>query len=247
MEEERSRPIADSDHLSKECWHLMTNGYRKKSASKMGIGKKKVCEEVDGMRIEILGRAGRETRFETRRNAVETLRKICKSVVLCKEGCYVGEKTNEGVGLLEGCVGSLVRVVGELSEGERERFKDEGWAEKLMELRGALEIGGVDAGTSDRVYMLFEEGGKGREVVERGLRVNAAEERQKKENRDRTEKESLEKEKIARAEKGKEISTKEYPRRKKAEIITKEKTAKEKKKRLISLDSDDDIQIVDSW
>lgn len=44
-----------------------------------------IMQELSEAREEIMGKAGKETRFETRRNALEVLRKICKSVMLCEE------------------------------------------------------------------------------------------------------------------------------------------------------------------
>jgi len=63
----RAAPPVNFDSYSKNCWYTLNIKYRNLRSSRRAILKK----------------ARLDTRWATRRNALEVLRKICKSVVLC--------------------------------------------------------------------------------------------------------------------------------------------------------------------
>jgi len=104
-----------------------------------------VVEEVNGFRRGILERARDGTRYETRRNAVEVLRKISKSVLLCVDGAYNG--------MLETFLESITGLVERMDGKERERFKDEGFYDKLVEMR---KVVGMTKGGMMKLAMIYE-------------------------------------------------------------------------------------------
>jgi hypothetical protein len=85
-------------------------------------------------REEIVERAERGTRWETRRNALETLRRICKSVMLCDEQLIRHELMKDGVVLAE-FMGDMIVLAQGMTESEKERYDEAASLEKLVELR----------------------------------------------------------------------------------------------------------------
>jgi hypothetical protein len=57
------------------------------------------CDELESAREAILEKAGPNTKGETRRNALEVLRKISKSIMLCDEHITRHEIMKDGVEL----------------------------------------------------------------------------------------------------------------------------------------------------
>jgi hypothetical protein len=124
-----------------------------------------IMEELSEAREEIMGKAGQETRFETRRNALEVLRKICKSVMLCNEQQIRRELMKDGMVLVE-FAESTEQLARGMTAVERERYKEEGLYEKLVELRGERES--IDMEGLADVYAVFEEDGGAEEDGEEG-------------------------------------------------------------------------------
>jgi len=93
-----------------------------------------ICEELESARSSVLEQAHANTTWETRRNALEVLRKISKSIMLCDE-LYIRHelmKDGEELGYFSEAMVSLARG---MTEEERKRYKDEGLYEKLVDLQ----------------------------------------------------------------------------------------------------------------
>jgi hypothetical protein len=86
----------------------------------------------------ILGGAGSTTSFETRKNALETFRKICKSVMLCDEPQIKYELMKDRM-LLGEFADAMLKLAKGMSEREREKYKEERLYEKLVDLQTECE------------------------------------------------------------------------------------------------------------
>jgi hypothetical protein len=94
-----------------------------------------VFTELDTAREYIVSKSGPETRYETRRNALEVLQKIAKSIMLCDVKMLRHEIMKDGVMLGE-FAGAMCKIAGGMSVRGRRRFQEEGCYEKLVELEG---------------------------------------------------------------------------------------------------------------
>lgn len=110
--------------------------------------------ELSDARDEILLGAGPDTRWETRRNALEVLRKCAKSVMLCEQGPIRHELMKDGVELAA-WADAMVEVAKGMSEEEREKYKKEGLYAKLVELQGLCDWEADMEGLRD-VYEIFD-------------------------------------------------------------------------------------------
>jgi len=110
--------------------------------------------ELSDARTAIMEEAGPETMFETRRNALEVLRKICKSIMLCDEQQIRHELMKDGMVLGE-FAESMTELANGMTKEEREKYKDEGLYEKLVELQGECES--IDMEGLADVYAIFDD------------------------------------------------------------------------------------------
>jgi hypothetical protein len=108
---------------------------------------------LDSSRRAIMKAAMPDTRFETRRNALEVLRKISKSVMLCDEQQIRHEIMKDGITLGE-FAGSMVELASGMTVEEREKYKIEGLYEKLVDLQN--ECDDVDMEGLQEVYAIFD-------------------------------------------------------------------------------------------
>jgi hypothetical protein len=131
---ERAKPAISFDTYSKSCWYTLNKKYKRKSSSAQYDLVGDVMEELESAREAILEQAHANTKWETRRNALEVLRKISKSIMLCEEQVIKHELMKDGVQL--GCFAdAMARLAREMTEQERNRYKQEGLYEKLVELQ----------------------------------------------------------------------------------------------------------------
>ena len=93
-----------------------------------------ICDELESAREAILEKAGPNTKWETRRNALEVLRKISKSIMLCNEHIIRHEIMKDGVELGY-FAEAMTKLAKEMTERERDRYKEEGLYEKLVALQ----------------------------------------------------------------------------------------------------------------
>jgi hypothetical protein len=78
-------PPVDFDQYSKSCQYILNKKYARLKCSQQFMMMGDILEELSNSRKAIWEKAGPDTRFKTRKNALEVLRKICKSVMLCDE------------------------------------------------------------------------------------------------------------------------------------------------------------------
>ena len=95
------------------------------------------------MKNDILGKAGSMTKYEIRRNASEVLRKICKSLVMCGGGRLKGLESSV-VRLWYAFIEGMLVLATDLAGKEKETYKDEGFYEKLEELKDLGEETDLD-------------------------------------------------------------------------------------------------------
>jgi hypothetical protein len=114
--------------------------------------------ELSNARLAIMAEADPETRFETRRNALEVQRKICKSVMLCGEEQIRHELMKDGM-LLGEFAESMLELAKGMTKEERERYREEGLFEKLAELQE--ECDEIDMERLADILVVFEQDEEG--------------------------------------------------------------------------------------
>jgi hypothetical protein len=120
------------DSWSKEIWYLVNKRHRRLSSSKLYEVAEDAKEEVlSAVNEGIVAKVKSESSFATKRNALETLRKIGKTCWLA-ETDYVSDKVGDGE--VNDAIGEgMVKIARWMTEEERGGM-EEGWAGKLREL-----------------------------------------------------------------------------------------------------------------
>ncbi|PBP26798.1 hypothetical protein BUE80_DR002268 [Diplocarpon rosae] len=154
LAEEAARPPVNFDQYSRDCWYTMNKKYKRLSCRKQFEMMGDVCQVLDESRDAIVGAAGPDVRWETRRNALEVLRKICKSIALCDEPQIRHELTKDGY-MLGQFADSMQELARGMNEEERERYKAEGLYEKLVDLSN--DCGPDDMEGLPAVYRIFDQ------------------------------------------------------------------------------------------
>ena len=127
-----------------------------------------ICDSLESARTSIVEAAGPDTKWETRRNALEVLRKICKSIMKCGEQVIRHEIMKDGVELGY-FADAMVGLARGMTENERERYKDDGLYEKLVELQTECDDWETDMEGLRELYEIFDgpdDGGSDDSVVE---------------------------------------------------------------------------------
>ncbi|KAK0106873.1 hypothetical protein ONS95_003595 [Cadophora gregata] len=127
-------PAKDFSSFSKSCWHALNTQHKRLKTSQQFSATGDVLAILESSRQKILKEAGPDTVWQTRRNALEVLRKICKSIVLCEVQVIRHELMKDGVVLGE-FMGTMCEIARGFGEEERERYEDEGLLEKIEELK----------------------------------------------------------------------------------------------------------------
>ncbi|KAI9051985.1 hypothetical protein LZ554_004239 [Drepanopeziza brunnea f. sp. 'monogermtubi'] len=153
LAEEAARPPVNFDHYSRDCWYTMNKKYKRLSCSKQFEMMGDVCQVLDESREAIVAAAGPDVRWETRRNALEVLRKICKSIALCDEPQIRHELTKDGF-MLGQFADSMQELARGMNEEEKERYKAEGLYEKLVDLSN--DCGPDDMEGLPAVFRIFD-------------------------------------------------------------------------------------------
>lgn len=156
---EATKPAINFDSYSRNCWHALNKEHKGSQSSEQDIAALDVSNELDDARLAIMACAGKGTRWETRRNALEVLRKISKSVMLCEIQLIQHELMKDGM-LLGTFANSMLQLAKGMSELERKRYRDEGLYEKLWQLQD--ECDDIDMEGLQKVYAIFD----GQEVEE---------------------------------------------------------------------------------
>jgi hypothetical protein len=149
-----AQPPVDFDHYSKSCWHTLNKKYARLRPSQQYELIGDIIGELSDARTSIMEKAGPATRFETRRNALEVLRKISKSVMLCQEQEIRHELMKDGM-LLAELSESMLELAKGMTRNEREKYRGEGLYAKLIELQGECDAADME-GLAD-VYAVFDE------------------------------------------------------------------------------------------
>ncbi|KAE9366729.1 hypothetical protein N431DRAFT_429535 [Stipitochalara longipes BDJ] len=149
-----AKPPLNFDHYSKECWYTLNKKYARLRPSQQYGMMGDIMGELSDARTAMMEKAGPETRFETRRNALEVLRKICKSIMLCDEQQIRHELKKDGMVLGE-FAESMMDLANGMTREERAKYKEEGLYEKLVELQGECESSDME-GLAD-VYAAFDD------------------------------------------------------------------------------------------
>ncbi|KAG4430041.1 hypothetical protein IFR05_014480 [Cadophora sp. M221] len=131
---EAARPPVNFDHYSRDCWYTMNKKYKRLSCGAQFEMMGDICQVLDESRDAIVEAAGAGVRWETRRNALEVLRKICKSIMLCDEPQIRHELMKDGY-MLGQFADSMQELARGMTKEERGRYKQEGLYEKLLELQ----------------------------------------------------------------------------------------------------------------
>jgi hypothetical protein len=152
LAKEATKAPVEFDRYSKSCWHALNSQYRGMRSSKQFEAMGDIIGTLDSSRRAIMKAATPDTRFETRRNALEVLRKISKSVMLCDEQQIRHEIMKDGMTLGE-FADSMVELAGGMTVEEREKYKKEGLYEKLVDLQN--ECDDVDMEGLQEVYAIF--------------------------------------------------------------------------------------------
>lgn len=158
------KPPADFDILSKNCWYALNSQYARFSDSKQCDAIGDVIGTLSDAREEVLKEAGEGERWETRRNGLDVLRKISKSVMLCELQQIQHElmKSGEELGAF---AQAMIEIASAMSEEERARYVDEGLYEKLVELQTHCEWE-TDMDGLRELYEIFDGPGDEEDEVE---------------------------------------------------------------------------------
>jgi hypothetical protein len=113
-----------------------------------------IMDVLNSNRDYILENAGPGTRWETRRNALDVLRKISKSIMLCEEQQIKHELTKDGC-MLSQFSDAMLRLARDMTAKERDIYKEEGLYEKLVDLQNECDWENDMEGLRD-VYELFD-------------------------------------------------------------------------------------------
>lgn len=162
---EAALPPVNFARYSQACWYTLNKKFAKLSSSKQFDVMGEICEDLSCNREAIMDLAGPDTRWETRRNALEVLRKICKSIMLCAQSQIRHEIMKDGMVLGE-FAESMMELARGMGKDERVRYEKEGLYAKLRELEelceaddmvGLQEIYGILEGEEDVEEELYDE------------------------------------------------------------------------------------------
>lgn len=149
---EIAAPAVNFDSYSRTCWHALNTEHKRSKSSKQFEAASEVYEVLTSSKDKIMSIAEKGTRWETRRNALEVLRKITKSIILCELQVIRHELLKSGDLMIE-FADAMFEIVHDFSHLERQRYKDEGLYEKLHELQ--YEDDDITIEGLDKVYWLF--------------------------------------------------------------------------------------------
>ncbi|TVY93520.1 hypothetical protein LAWI1_G002990 [Lachnellula willkommii] len=155
LAEESNKPPVNFDSYSKDCWHTLNTKYQRLSDGKQYQAMGDIYSVLSDSREAIMRKAGPDTKWGTRRNALEVLRKICKSIVLCNEQQIRHEILKDGY-VLMGFTDSMLELATAMSQEERDEYKQEGLYEKLVDLQSDCDDWETDMGGLGEIYELFD-------------------------------------------------------------------------------------------
>ncbi|KAA6414516.1 MAG: hypothetical protein FRX48_01265 [Lasallia pustulata] len=153
--------VVDFDYLSKDAWETLNVKYRSLSGSKQYDMSFDASESVVECIQEIAKECPKEASLGTKKNALETLRKIGKSICLSND--TLGHEVRKSFQYDTCLEDAMYRILETLSYGERDRHLmsaprgEKPWYEKMCELVG-LGAGHCIFAEMDNVVGLMELG-----------------------------------------------------------------------------------------
>lgn len=147
-------PSKDFDSYSKSCCHSLNTEHKLLKSSKQFEATGDVVAVLESSRQKIIMEAGPDRVWQTRRNALEVLRKICKSILLCDVQVIRHELMKDGVVLGE-FMGTMCKIARSFSAVEREKYDDEGLLEKIEELNEVSDDWEVDMPDLEDLLAIF--------------------------------------------------------------------------------------------
>ncbi|KAF8855774.1 hypothetical protein BDZ45DRAFT_488303 [Acephala macrosclerotiorum] len=150
---EAAKPPVDFQGYPTSCWRALNTRYKCVKSSQQYMAAGDVSNELDDARMVIMKQAGKGTRWETRRNALEVLRKISKSVMMCDVQVIRHEIMKDGM-LLSQFADSMLNLAKGMSAQERQWYKDEGLYETLVALQELYDDVSMEG--LQKVYAVFD-------------------------------------------------------------------------------------------
>lgn len=132
-----SEPPKSFHSYTESCWEMLNVTYpalKAASDSTLYELRRRVLDVLEENRCAIIGSAGPKTLWETRRNALEALRKICRNIRLCVDEDLQLDIVEDGKTLLE-FASAMCRIAEGMTKEERTRYQDEGLCDKLSQLK----------------------------------------------------------------------------------------------------------------
>ncbi|KAE8448940.1 hypothetical protein EG329_008736 [Mollisiaceae sp. DMI_Dod_QoI] len=162
-----SRPLEPpkSFHSYTEaCWEMLNVTYPAlKAASESTLYELRtgVLDVLEENRRTIVDSAGPKALWETRRNALEALRKICRNILLCVDEDLQLDIVEDGKTLPE-FASAMCKIAEGMSKEERIRYQDEGLCEKLSQVKDECDwVANVPA--LEKLLAIFEFVGRDRD------------------------------------------------------------------------------------
>ena len=125
--------VLDFDYLSKSVWKTLNVTYERLSGSHAYEMSGQAENDIEDCIENIRGSCPKTASFKTKENALETLRKIGKSI--CLSNGVVGREIRKSCGCQTTLVSTILGIAENLADEEMERLRP--WCDdKLVELQG---------------------------------------------------------------------------------------------------------------
>lgn len=151
---------------TESCWEMLNVTYpalKAASDSTLYELRRRVLDVLEENRCAIIDLAGPKALWETRRNALEALRKICRNILLCVDEDLQLDIVEDGKTLLE-FASVMCRIAEGMTKEERTRYQDEGLCDKLSQLKDECDwVTNIPA--LEKLLDIFEFSGQDRGVV----------------------------------------------------------------------------------
>lgn len=160
----RPEPPKSFHSYTESCWEMLNVTYpalKAASDSTLYELRSRVLEVLEKNSCAIVDYAGPKTLWETRRNAIEALRKICQNIMLCVDGDLQLDIVEDGK-TLPGFVNAMCNIAEGMTKEERTRYQNEGLCYKLSQLKDECDWV-TDVPSLEKLLAIFEFVGQHRE------------------------------------------------------------------------------------
>ncbi|CZR59529.1 uncharacterized protein PAC_09423 [Phialocephala subalpina] len=151
---------------TESCWEMLNVTYpalKAASDSTLYELRRRVLDVLEENRCAIIDFAGPKALWETRRNALEALRKICRNILLCVDENLQLDIVEDGKTLPE-FASAMCRIADGMTKEERTRYQDEGLCDKLSQLKDECDWV-INVPALEKLLDIFEFSGQDRGVV----------------------------------------------------------------------------------